>query len=474
MNENRRPKVIIIGGGFAGLAAAKQMRGMPVEITLIDRTNHHLFQPLLYQVATAALAPSDIAVPIRHILRNQRNIEVVLGEVTEIDPERRTVKVGEGTISEETRLATFEYDYLVVAAGWRHSYRGRDEWEKFAPGLKSLNDALEIRERFLLAFEQAEQTDDPEERAALLTFVIIGAGPTGVELAGVIPEIAKRAMHSEFRRIDTANTRVILLEGGKRILSTFDESLAAKTQQDLEGMGVEVVVNALVTDVTAQGVTLKDGTFVPTRNIIWGAGNAASPLGKMLGAPLNRFGQVQVNPDLSVPGHPEIFVAGDLAETKMADGKPVPAVAQGAMQGGVCAGRNVRHLLYREPTEPFRYFDKGNMAVIGRNRAILDSRWIKMHGFFAWCAWLFIHILYLINFRNRLSVLMQWAYAYFTFQRGVRLISGRNPERYENAGARVVEVSGKPLEQREEARTSPERSDSTRPNEQHLAGASTR
>jgi NADH dehydrogenase len=439
---------VIIGGGFAGLEAVKQLRDTPVDILLIDRTNHHLFQPLLYQVATAALAPSDIAVPIRHILRKQRNVEVVLGEVTRIDVEKRTLTTGD---SKEQ----IPYDYLIVAAGWRHSYRGHDEWESRAPGLKSLNDALEIRERFLLAFEEAEQTKDPEERKALLTFILIGGGPTGVELAGVIPEIAKKAMHSEFRQMDTRETRVIILEGGKRILAAFDEKLAARAQRDLEQMGVEIHVNALVTEITESGVTLKDGTHFMARNIVWSAGNAASPLGKMLGAPLNKFGQVIVQPDLSVPGHPEIFVAGDLAETKTAEGTFVPAVAQGAIQGGHCAGQNVRRRVSGEQTEPFHYFNKGNLAVIGRNRAIADLPVAKFGGFLAWATWLLIHILYLVNFRNRLSVLLQWAFAYLTYQRGVRLITGRDPERFGHPTVAVKASDIAPLEQKVEQATPP-------------------
>ena len=417
-----RPKVVIIGGGFAGLAAARMMNGHEVDVTVIDRTNHHLFQPLLYQVATAALSPADITAPIRYLLRKQKNTEVVMGEVTAIDVNGKTVTTDDGS-------QTFPYDYLLVATGARHSYFGKDEWEQYAPGLKSMADALSIRQKYLLAFEEAEKTDDPKLRRELMTFVIIGGGPTGVELAGVLPEIAHHALHDNFRKIDTDDARVILIEAGPRLLAQFPERLSRITTGDLKKLGVDIRVNSRVVDIGLNRVTLDSGEVIRSRTMIWAAGNQASPLGKMLGAPTTRAGTVIVEPDLSVPGHPEIFVAGDLAATKNAEGKPIPAVAQPAMQGGDCAGRNILHRLYREPTEIFHYFDKGNMAVIGRNKAVLDlTPWhipnvVGFGGFLAWLAWAGIHILYLVGFRNRISVLIQWGYAYLTLQRGARLIS---------------------------------------------------
>ena len=413
-NTPSRPKVIIIGAGFAGLTAAVTLKDAPVELTVIDRTNHHVFQPLLYQVATAALAPSDITAPIRYLLRNQKNTEVVLGTVEGIDTQSRTVTVGD--------TGTFPYDYLLLAAGTRHSYFGHDEWEKFAPGLKTLGDAEEIRQRFLLAFEEAEKETDEEARKAWMTFVLVGGGPTGCELAGVMPEIAKRALRPEFRNIDTRETRVIIVEAGKRLLAAFPEDLSKKAQKELAALGVEFRLADPVMDITDHNVTLKSGEVIPTHTVFWAAGNAASPLGKMLGAPIDRAGRVIANDDMSIPGHPEVFVAGDLAVSKMKNGKEVPGVAQGAIQEGRQAAKNILHLLYREPTDPFSYWDKGNLAVIGRNKAIADLHFVHLSGFLAWLTWLFIHILYLIGFRNRLAVMSEWAYAYLTYQRGVRII----------------------------------------------------
>lgn len=412
--NNGRPKVIIIGAGFAGLTAAVTLKDAPVELTVIDRTNHHVFQPLLYQVATAALDASDISAPIRYLLRKQKNTAVVLGEVTQIDPDKRTVSVGNSGV--------YSYDYLLLATGTRHSYFGHDEWEKVAPGLKSLGDASEIRQRFLLAFEEAEKETDVEARKAWMTFVLIGAGPTGCELAGVMPEIAKRALRSEFRNIDTNDTRVILLEAGKRILPAFPEDLASKAERDLEKLGVEIRTGDPVVDITDKAVTLKSGDVIFTHTVVWAAGNAASPLGKMLGAPIDRAGRVVVHSDMSVPGHPEVFVAGDLAVAKQTNGKEVPGVAQGAIQEGRQAAKNILHLLYREPTQPFSYWNKGNLAVIGRGKAIADLNFVHVGGFIAWCIWTFIHIVYLIGFRSRLAVMGEWAYAYLTYQRGVRII----------------------------------------------------
>lgn len=441
------PRVVIIGGGFAGLEAAKVLGNKRVEVIVLDRTNHHLFQPLLYQVATAALAPTDVATPIRHILRKYKNISVMLAEVKEIDPDRKVI------IFDEER-DELPFDYLLLATGTRHGYFKNPEWEKIAPGLKSINDAMEIRQRFLMAFEEAEKreierseivrnvkTDETEEqfsfekrraeaafqraeseRDAFLTFTIVGAGPTGCELAGTIPEIAKKAMHDDFRRIDTHTVRVVLLEAGPRILPQFPEDLASKAKRDLEKLGVEIRTGDPVVRLEDDCVYLKSGETIPTKTIIWAAGNVASPLAKNLTNQLDRAGRVKVEKDLSVPGRPELFVAGDLMAFEMPDGKPVPGVAQGAIQSGVIAGRNILHRLYGEGTETFSYWDKGNLAVIGRGKAIADLHFAKVSGFIAWCIWLFIHILYLVGFRNRLSVLIQWSYAYLFFQRGARLI----------------------------------------------------
>ncbi len=404
---------MILGGGFGGIRAARALRTAPVRITLIDRTNHHVFQPLLYQVATAGLAGSDIASPIRWMLRHQRNATVLMSEVSAIDPERRVVALDDA-------LPDLEYDYLIAATGARHSYFGHGEWEAHAPGLKSLEDALAIRRRFLIAFELAEKTDDSEERQALLTFVLVGGGPTGVELAGVMQEIA-RAMRSDFRRTDTQQTRVILLEGGPRVLPSFPESLSKRAHQDLLDLGVEVRVNALVTRVESEAVWIGDEP-IATRTVFWAAGNEASRIGQSLGARHDRAGRVEVEPDLSVRGHPEIFVIGDLAIVRQ-DGKQVPAVAPAAMQMGTAAARNIRHDLRGEPRVSFRYRNKGDLATIGRHKAIADFGKFHVTGRLAWWLWLFVHIMYLVGFRNRLSVLLQWAYAYVTYQRGVRLIT---------------------------------------------------
>ena len=404
-----------MGGGFGGTRAARKLRTAPVRVTLIDRTNHHVFQPLLYQVATAGLAGSDIASPIRWMLRHQRNATVLMSEVSGVDAERRVVRLDEGQ--------EIPYDYLIAATGARHSYFGHGEWEAHAPGLKSLEDALEIRRRFLLAFELAEKADDVAERQALQTFVLVGGGPTGVELAGVMQEIA-RAMRSDFRRIDTRQTRVILLEGGPRVLPSFPESLSARAHKDLIDLGVEVRVNALVTRVEPDVVWVGEER-IATRTVFWAAGNEASRVGRSLGSRHDRAGRVEVEADLSVPGRPEIFVVGDLAIVKQ-DGKQVPAVAPAAMQMGSLAARNIRHDLRGEPRVSFRYRNKGDLATIGRYKAIADFGRFHVTGRLAWWFWLFVHIMYLVGFRNRLSVLLQWAYAYFTYQRGVRLITQKS------------------------------------------------
>jgi NADH dehydrogenase len=412
MTSHQKPHVVILGGGFGGIRAARGLRQAPVHVTLIDRANHHVFQPLLYQVATAGLAPSDIASPIRWMLRKQRNATVLLDEVLGVDAERRVVQLDGGR--------DITYDYLVVATGARHSYFGHGEWEEFAPGLKSLDDALEIRRRFLLAFELAEKSEDEAEQRALQTFVLVGGGPTGVELAGVMPSIAHDAMRRDFRRIDTRNTRVVLLEGGPRVLPSFPASLSARAQKDLEELGVEVRTNALVTRVEPDAVWVGDER-IATRTVFWAAGNAASPIGQSLGSHHDRAGRIQVSPDLSIPERREVFVIGDLAIVTQ-DGKPVPAVAPAAMQMGDAAARNIRRDLRGEPRVSFRYRDKGDLATIGRHKAIADFGKFHVTGRLAWWFWLFVHIMYLVGFRNRLSVLLQWAYAYITYQRGVRLI----------------------------------------------------
>jgi NADH dehydrogenase len=421
MNGNTaRPRIVIIGGGFGGLAAAKVLRGKAVDVTVIDRTNHHLFQPLLYQVATAGLAPSDITVPIRWILRHEKNARVIFGEVTHIDTAKREVAV-------DDLGAPIGYDALIVASGSRHSYFGHDAWETNAPGLKSIEDALLLRSNFLTAFEGAEQSTNDAERQELMTFVIVGGGPTGVELAGMMIEIARRAMPSDFRNIDTRRTRVVLVEAGPRLLPAMPERSSARARRDLERLGVEVRTNTMVTNVDATGAHLGD-ELLRTRNVIWAAGNQSSPLGAMLGGPLDRAGRVIVRDDLSVPGRPEVFVAGDLAAVTRADGSLVPGVAPAAMQEGRVAGLNALRIINAETTSVFQYYNKGDLATIGRNRAIAVFGRVEVAGYPAWLLWLFVHILYLVGFRNRLSVLVQWAYAYFTFQRGVRLITAPEPE----------------------------------------------
>jgi NADH:ubiquinone reductase (H+-translocating) len=419
---SRRPQVVIIGGGFGGLTAARAFHHFPVDVTLIDRNNHHTFQPLLYQVATATLNPSDITAPIRYVLRNQRNTTVLLAEVTGIDVSDRHVTIDEG----QGRLRHVGYDYLIVAAGARHSYFGHDAWEVDAPGLKTIDDALEIRRRFLLAFERAELTEDPEERAAYMTMVVVGGGPTGVELAGLIPDVL-RGVRRDFRRIDPGRARVVLIEGGPRLLAAFPEEISDRALTDLQELGVEVRLNSVVTTVSGVGACIGD-ECIATRNIFWAAGNAASPLGRALGVPLDRAGRVQVNPDLSIPGHPEVFVIGDLAALIDNRGVKVPWVAPAANQEGKRAANNIKRLIRDQPTETFRYFNKGDLATIGRYRAVADFGSFRVVGWLAWWFWLFVHIMYLVGFRNRVSVLIQWAYSYFTYQRGVRLITRAEAE----------------------------------------------
>jgi NADH dehydrogenase len=414
-----RKKIVVIGGGFGGLYAARALKDCDADVILVDRTNHHVFQPLLYQVATATLTPSDIAAPIRWLLRRQKNTDVVLGEVVAIDPTSRVVRCANGR--------ELHYDFLIVAAGSRHSYFGHADWEPRAPGLKSVEDAIELRKRWLLAFERAENTTDPHERAANLTFVIIGGGPTGVELAGMLPTIARFALPSDFRHIDTAQSRIILIEGGSRLLPTFPEDLSERARQDLIALGVEVRLNSLVTNVGDGFVDIGVAAErIESRTIFWAAGNVASSLGGMLDAETDRMGRVVVKDDLSVAAHPEVFVIGDLAVLHT-DGKPVPGVAPAAMQSGRTAARNIVHSIRGEGRERFRYLNKGDLATIGRYKAVGVLAGKHLTGWFAWWTWLLVHIMYLAGFRNRLSVLLEWGYSFFTFERGSRLIPAEAP-----------------------------------------------
>jgi len=405
------PHVVIIGGGFGGLTAAQALAGAPVQVTLLDRRNHHVFQPLLYQVATAGLSATDIAAPLRHILRRASNVTVLLADVVRVDTAARKVDLADGEVG---------YDFLVLATGATHSYFGHDEWAFHAPGLKTLEDALFIRRRTLIAFERAEKETDAARRRRLLTFVVIGGGPTGVELAGTLVEIARHTLRREFRRIDPGDARVVLLEGLDRVLPTYPPDLSAKARRQLEDLGAEVRTGARVTGVDADGVWL--GTErMEAGTVLWAAGVAASPLGRTLGAAVDRAGRVKVEADLTVPGHPEVFVIGDLAALEQ-DGQPVPGVAPAAMQMGRHAARSIVAAVRGEPRRPFRYVDKGSLATIGRRAAVALIGRLKLSGFTAWAAWLGIHIFFLIGFRNRFVVLMEWALAYATHQRSARLI----------------------------------------------------
>ncbi len=408
-------RILIIGGGFGGLYAAKTLATTNATITLVDRRNYHLFQPLLYQVATAALNPSDIAAPIRAVLRKQKNVSVILGDVQSIDAQRRIVKMADGELT---------YDILIVATGATHSYFSHPEWEANAPGLKTIEDALEIRRRVLRAFEAAERETDPERQQAWLTFVIVGAGPTGVELAGALSEIARQTMLRDFRRINPTSARVILVEGKERVLPPYPPPLSAKAAEQLRTLGVEVVTNAVVTRISDHEVCIGDTTIL-TRTILWAAGVQASPLAKSLGVPLDHAGRVLVEPDLSIAGHPQVFVIGDLAAVKNDDGSLVPGVAPAAIQEGTHTAKNIARILSGRPTLPFRYWDKGSLATIGRAAGVADFGRLRLSGFIAWAAWLAVHIFFLIGFRNRVLVILQWAWAYVTFQRGARLITGK-------------------------------------------------
>ncbi|MEX1129459.1 MAG: NAD(P)/FAD-dependent oxidoreductase [Vicinamibacterales bacterium] len=413
------PRVLIVGGGFAGLAAARALARAPVAVTILDRRNHHVFQPLLYQVATASLSPADISAPIRSVVRDQQNCDVVLAQVTSVDVVNRRLILTEGAIG---------YDYLVLAAGATHAYFGHDDWAPIAPGLKTIEDATELRRRILLAYESAEYEGSPEARRAVLTFGIVGAGATGVELAGAIKEIAGATLPKDYRHIDTRTTRVIVFEGGPRVLAPFPPELSARAQRDLERMGVEIRLNSTVTNVTPEGIFIGE-EFIPVRNVFWAAGVKANPLGQSLGVPLDRAGRVIVGPDLSIPGHPEVFVTGDMAAATSANtGKPVPGVAQGGLQMGKHAGQTIaREVLGRSTPadrKAFVYHDKGTMAVIGKAKAVAEIGRFKFGGFFAWLVWGGIHISFLIGFRNRLQVLFSWFWNWLLNARDARLITG--------------------------------------------------
>jgi NADH:ubiquinone reductase (H+-translocating) len=409
--------IVIIGGGFGGIAAAQALKRAPVRLTMIDRRNHHLFQPLLYQVATAALNPGDIAAPIRRILRRQRNASVILGDATAIDTRQKIVQLLDGEVA---------YDYLIVASGATHSYFGHDEWLEPAPGLKTLEDAVEIRRRVLVAYEAAEREIDPEEVANWMTFVIIGGGPTGVEMAGALAEISRRVLERDFRKIDPSKARIVLIEAGVKILPAMSPESSASARRQLERLGVEIIMDSPVTAIDDRGVT-HGGVRLDSRTVIWAAGVAASPLGKALGAAkevkLDRAGRVIVNQDLSVPGADDVFVIGDLASIS-SDGKPVPGLSPAAMQEGRHAAKNVVRLIRGEPTIPFHYRDKGTMATIGRAAAVADIAGLHLSGLIAWLMWLFVHILFLIGFRNRFIVIIEWAGMYLRNDRGARLITG--------------------------------------------------
>lgn len=417
------PHLVIIGGGFAGLWATRALSGTPLRITLVDRHNHHLFQPLLYQVATAGLSAPDIAAPLRHILRRQANVEVRLAEVTAIVPGAKQVALADGSV--------LSFDYLLLATGATHAYFGHDEWAAHAPGLKTLDDALQLRRHLLLAFERAEAETDPARRAAWLSFAVVGAGPTGVELAGTLAEIARHTLKNEFRNIDPSQARVRLIEAGPRVLASFPEALSAKARRQLEKLGVEVSTGTPVSDITGEGYRLGD-TFVAARTVVWAAGVAASPLARSLGAPLDRAGRVRVLPDLSIPGHPEIFVAGDLAAVS-SGGKPVPGVAPAAKQMGRHVAHALRARFAGQTARPFVYQDYGNLATIGRMAAVVDFGRLKFSGLLAWWFWLTAHVFFLIGFRNRLVVLLNWFWAYWSYQRGARIILGSDRDRSDQA-----------------------------------------
>ena len=414
MTDTRTPHVVILGGGFAGLYAAKGLADAPVRVTVVDRRNHHLFQPMLYQVATAALNPSDIASPIRSVLRQQKNTEVLLAEATEVEVDTRRVRFSDG--------GCLPYDYLIVGTGAHHSYFGHEEWEPLAPGLKSLEDALEIRRRVLLAFELAEREPDPVRRHAYLTFVVVGGGPTGVETAGAVAEVRRYALRRDFRRIDPGEATVMLLEGGPRLLPSYPPELSEKAKLDLRRLGVEVRTETLVTDIQP-GWVRAAGWTIPSQTVIWAAGNTASSLLKSLDAPLDRMGRALVEPDCTIPGHPEVFVLGDAAAFNHQEGGSLPGICPVAIQMGEYTARTIQGDLAGRPRRAFRYWDKGQLAVVGRGRAVADIWRLHFSGFLAWLTWIFVHIFFLIGFRNRVLVLIQWAWSYFTYGVGARIIT---------------------------------------------------
>jgi NADH:ubiquinone reductase (H+-translocating) len=420
-----RHRVVIVGGGFGGLSAALGLGRAPVEVTLVDRCNYHLFQPLLYQVATGTLSPANIASPLRNILKRRKNTRVLLAEATGIDGSNHRVILSDGSI---------EYDTLVVATGSSHQYFGHDEWEKFAPGLKTVEDATDMRRRILLAFETAEREPDPEKLRACMTFVIVGGGPTGAELAGALGEIANDTLRRDFRKIDPSDARIILVEGTDRVLPAYPRKLSASAQRMIERLGVTVRTSAMVTDVSKESVTIREGDkteTIPTRTVLWAAGVLGSPLGRMVaqqtGATIDKAGRVSVEPDLTAPGHPEIFVIGDLANFVHQTGRPLPGVAQPAIQQGRYVAALIKRRLQGKKSRPFHYLDKGNLATIGRGAAVADLNWLHLSGFPAWLLWIFIHLLYIVEFQNRLLVFVQWAWFYLTFDRSARLITGKNP-----------------------------------------------
>jgi NADH:ubiquinone reductase (H+-translocating) len=418
-------RVVILGGGFGGLSAALRLKRAPVQVTLIDRCNYHLFQPLLYQVATGSLSPANISAPLRTILKKHRNTQVLLGEATGIDAANRRVILSDGAVG---------YDTLIVATGSSHQYFGHHEWEQWAPGLKTIEDATDMRRRILLAFETAERETDPEKVRMLMTFVIVGGGPTGVELAGALAEIANDTLRHDFRRIDPSSARILLVEGGDRLLPSYAPKLSAATQKMLERLGVTVRLNAMVTNIEKDLVTVREGNateMYAARTVLWAAGVLGSPVAasvaQQTGAPIDKAGRIIVEPGCTIPGHPEIFVIGDLALFTHQGGKPLPGVAPPAIQQGHYVARAIVRRLRGEPVQPFHYFDKGNLAVIGRGKAIADLNWLQISGVPAWLIWIFVHLLYIVEYQNQLLIFLELAWFYFTFDRSARLITGKNP-----------------------------------------------
>jgi NADH:ubiquinone reductase (H+-translocating) len=448
MPTNHKPRVVIVGAGFGGLTAARRVARLPVQVTVIDRKNHHTFQPLLYQVATAGLSPGEIAAPIRNILRGYSNIEVLLEEVVDFKLERKKVV---------TKEQVLDYDFLIIASGATHAYFGHQEWEPLAPGLKTIEDALEIRRRVLLAFELAERQNKTAsgQSASPLQFVVVGAGPTGVELAGTLAEIARHAMNHEFRHIDPKQSRILLIEGGPRVLAAYSEDLSHKAEDQLRRLGVEVRTSHMVNRIEP-GVVWVGDERISAAVVLWAAGVAASPLGRKLGVPVDRAGRVLVQSDLSVPGHPEVFVIGDLAALSNESGKMLPGVAQVAIQEGNWVAETISRDLENQPRRTFHYHDKGSLATIGRAAAVAQFPRFSLSGYFAWLAWLFVHVLFLIGFRNRLLVMIQWAWSYLTYERGARLITGSDelPGWTEPQPAQDYGADTSPVQSGEDARRS--------------------